>query len=274
MIGIFSNDELAALFHRGQFRVLENRCRRIVKGLRRTRAGGEALLLAWALEDLGFVFHMREAFQRAFEEYSEALGIYRQCPNDMAIDVIRCQCELGRLGIRMGQTEKAEALLVEALASVRRVPDEERASLPAILINLATLHRNRHDFASAHSLLIEALRLRVKHYHWKHPKFAVVLHHLSRLYWQMGLERAAARTLAKAMRILEEGGHAATADYASMLQFRAQLDESQGRVMQAIERTRAALAILREVRPQGDRWVKELRQSLRELGMNLRPPIS
>jgi tetratricopeptide (TPR) repeat protein len=217
------------------------------------------------MEDLGFALHIREDFQGALQQYNEALSIYQAASSDTALDVIRCQCEIGRLCIRMSKSDQAQVILSEALERVGRLAERDRVALPAILINLAMLQRQQKKYASAQSMLVQALRWRVKNYHWKHPRVAVVFDHLSRLYWQNGMKRAAQRTIGKAMRILEEAGQERCSEYASMLNFAATMDEVDGRIDQAIARTREALGILRKVRPRTDPEAIRVRTRLREL---------
>lgn len=106
---------------------------------------------------------------------------------------------IGRVYDRLGQFDKAQPLLEEAVALGRRMPDSE--GLAQSLNDLGAVRREKGDFTSAERLLSEALGIRRRLLGPDHADLAVTLDELSRVYQKTGNDRRAEPLLREALEI-------------------------------------------------------------------------
>ena len=106
---------------------------------------------------------------------------------------------MGRVYERLGASNKAQALLEEALALNRRGPANE--ALAQTLNDLGVLHKNKGEFPAAVPLLEEALAIRRKLLGTDNKDFAVTVSELGRAYTNQGDTERAEPLLEEALRI-------------------------------------------------------------------------
>lgn len=98
---------------------------------------------------------------------------------------------MGRTYQRLGEPDKAQPLLEEALALRRHVLGPLNAEVAESLNDLGVLRREKGDMASAEPLLVEALAIRRKVLGPEHRDVAATLVELGRLYGDQGSDQRA-----------------------------------------------------------------------------------
>ena len=108
---------------------------------------------------------------------------------------------MGRTYQRLGEPDRAAALLERALAIGRRAPDLEGEHLAAILNDLGALRGESGDYAAAQPLLEEALARRRSVLGPEHPDVAATLVELGRVHADRGMPRRAEPLLRESLAI-------------------------------------------------------------------------
>ena len=106
---------------------------------------------------------------------------------------------IGRVYQRLGQRDKAQPLLEQAVAIGRRAPASE--GLAQSLNDLGVLRREQGYFTAAERLLSEALVMRRRLFGPQHGDIAVTLDELSRVYTHQGNNKRAEPLLGEALQM-------------------------------------------------------------------------
>lgn len=261
---VFDWPELGDLYRHGHFDKLIIECRKRLDASLARMPVEEAEILQ-RLEDLGRAYLENGEYVAAADTFEELARMRRSRGGKSAAALATDLNNLGRIYIEIGRFPDAERILRQALNIAGALPLAEGSAYAPALMNMAILARRRGKWKVAQELLTLATKRRLKEYGGFHPKFGIVFHHLARLYRDSRCHAAAESAIRKAIRIYRNAEWTENVDYATMLQFLAQLRVNAGDLGEGKERYQAAVAILREIRRPGDALFMQVEGELAEL---------
>ncbi len=270
--------ELNDLFRAAKYTELIDRCRDNLQHVRESENNHDDLICA--LCDFWRVLTENGDLSAALELAKEALELVRMRSGESSEEYARHLHNVGYLHLLLDHDDEARQLIEQARTIVQSLPEREQDGSAAILIGLAHLHSKLKDYAAAERLLIEAIRQRVHSFGWMHPRHAMALLQLARVYRCQKRYAVAEKVIRKALRIHEstESIDSATIvrydrnlikcdspDYAVMLSFLGTLRHDQNDLNGARKCREDALAILRRIRPDGHFETERVKRKLVEL---------
>ena len=261
----FLSSEIRDLYNEGKLSRVVTRCHEILNDLRAIH-GEQHPEIASVLDELARAYFELGNYQTAIEVTKQLLKMDSIFGLKESADFARHISNLGVSYLYVDRIGEAELALDSALDLLRRFPSHEQWELATVLINLASVYREKREFARAERLLFDALKLRLASHGWFDPKYGIIFRHLSRLYWKMDRRIAAERALGKAMRIYRNAAHTENLDYSAMLFALGDMLAGQSKTDDARKSYYSALEILRRVRPEGHNQVAKLEQRIAKVG--------
>ncbi len=154
---------------------------------------------------------------------------------------------IGRVYRMLGQYDKAQPLLEEAVAIGRRRPESE--GLAQSLNDLGALRNQRGDYIAAERIVLEALAMRRRLLGPDHADIAVTLEVLSRIYTLHGNNKRAEPLLREALQIRRKVLGEEHSETATSLNDLALVLWENGELSSAAALFRQALVIFRKIGP-------------------------
>lgn len=262
---MLNNDYARELLQAGRLDEILRYCNDAIHDLRSREQSSRDLKAetAQALGWIGLAHYEKGEFQYASIAFVDSLEA--NCPHfgSASAQCVATHCHLARSYRHIGRLDDAERQVDRALVAMQGLPDEERGFYhsSAILI-LANIHSDRSDYATSQHLMLVAMKWRLQHYGWHHPRFGVVFDHLSRLYMKMGRTLASKRAITKAIRIYTRASHTNSMEFAMMLAFLGDIQAKEGNTRFAVESLARAVDILRRVRPPDNYQLRAVEQRL------------
>lgn len=156
----------------------------------------ELLPLAHTLHYLGFAAGRQGDYEEARRLLEESLALYRQSPEDNVASVTTLLNNLSIVYRRMGDMDKAIAVLSEALTLKRERND--KIGLPAVLGNLGQMLADQGDLTQAEAYVREGLLIRMELQ--DQPGLLISIEQMADLWWQRGQTATAVTLFAAATR--------------------------------------------------------------------------
>ncbi|MCL4264010.1 MAG: tetratricopeptide repeat protein [Anaerolineae bacterium] len=160
----------------------------------------EPLPVAHTLHYLGFAAGRQGNYEEARLLLEESLATSRQSPEDNVASITTLLNNLSIVYRRMGDLEKAIAVLTEALALKRQRNDQ--IGLPAVLGNLGQLLADQGDLDQAEAYVREGLLIRIDLQ--DQPGLFISVEQMAGLLWQRGYTTTAVTLLAAITRQRQE----------------------------------------------------------------------
>jgi len=256
--------ELSGLLRAGQLTELVIRCTKNLVQLEQ-RFGERHVAVASAIEQLGRALYETCDFLGSATQGERALRIERELFGESSPHCVRCLSNLGLDYIRLGHDSEAEQVLSRALAICNRWPIDERGPIVFVMSNIALLHFNRQELDRAAALWIDTLRCVTHEFGFYHPECGKVFVHLAHVYHRQGRLLAAERSVAKGVRILRFWNSDCSPGFASALRLLGKLREARGDREAAESHVKAALHLMRKIRPEGHPMITMLEHDLAQL---------
>jgi len=258
----------------GQLERAEDLWRRSL-AIRRNHFPAGSPEIAESLRGLAAVRYDRDEHTESAQLLEEALAIERrrQAEGSAAARLALAQT-LEHLGVERhetGRLDDARALYEESLALYRALPDDHRAEVASLLVDLAGLSREAGDLGGSERLLREALVIERQALGDRHPSLAVTLGNLAGTLREKGDYAGAEPLYREALAISRQALGDEHPEVSTKLNNLAVLLRSRGEYAEAAELFRQVLALDRKLLGDGHVYVAysmdNLGTALAELGL-------
>jgi tetratricopeptide (TPR) repeat protein len=246
----FADNDLREQFSRGAYSELIKACAHIVENCRRQTIQCQGKL-GNALRDLGRAYYEAGDLECSAKCWKEASEIDFGFLGELSEEYVTDLSNLARVYTELSQADAAESLITKALGLVMQLPENEQAPFSTVLINVGIASAMRGDYDCAHEIFLSAMRSRLKLFGAGHPKYAITLYYLARVYYSLGRQALAEQTARKAIQIFENARETESANYSMLQVYLGDLLKAKGLESDAYNCYCRAMSVLARARPPG-----------------------